>query len=102
MPATRSTTKRRREMQNSRQNAVRQDRGDYHKCDTCGGLFSRYHNAHKRHSRLCETRNQEMRDEEAFILAERYTPTPEPYIRAPSSMGTEFELEASDHGVPAS
>ena len=102
MPATRSTTKRRRETQNSRQNAVRQDRRDYHKCNTCGGLFSRYHNSYKRHTQFCEARDREMRDEEAFRLAERYTPTPEPYIRVPSSMGTEFELEAHDRGVPAS
>jgi len=102
MPATRSTTKRHRETQTSRQNAVRQDRGDYYKCDTCGGLFSRYHSSHKRHIRICEARKQEMIDEEAFTLAERYTPTPEPYIRAPSSTGTEFESEADDHGTPAS
>ena len=34
--------KRRRETQNSRRNAVQQDRSDYHKCETCGGLFSHY------------------------------------------------------------
>ena len=42
-----------------------------------------------------------MRDEEALILAERYTPTPEPYIRAPSGTDTEFEVEADDYGVPS-
>ena len=98
MPATRSTTKRRREMQNSRQNAVRQDRCDYHKCNTCGRLFSRYHNSHKRHIKLCLAQNQKLRDEEAQILAERCTPTPEPYISG--GVESEFELGAKDHGVP--
>src|SRR6266478_5680520 len=90
MPATRSTTKRRRETQNSRQNAVRQDRGDYYKCETCGGLFSRYHSSHKRHIQLCEARNQDLSDKEAQILAARYTPTPEPYTCVSSSTENEF------------
>ena len=108
MPVTRSTTKQRRETQNFRQNIARQDRGDYYECGSCGGLFSRYHNAHKRHIQLCETRSQRLRDEEAQILAERYTPTPEPYSCVSSSEGTGFEpgvgfsMEVTmDHGAPS-
>ena len=105
MPATRSTTKRQRKTQNFRQNVVRQDRGDYYQCNLCGGLFSRYHNAHKRHIQLCEVRNQRQRDEEAQMLTERYTPTPEPYTHVSSSedieFGGEFDMGvAMDHGVP--
>ena len=108
MPATRSSTKPRRETQTSRQNAMRQDRRDYHKCDTCGGLFSRYRNSHKRHIRVCEARSQDLRAEGARVLAERYTPTPEPYIRVSSSAEMEVELGvrfdsdmAGDHGALA-
>ena len=100
MPATRSATKRQRETQNSRWNAARQDRRDYHKCGTCGGLFSRYHNAHKRHTRLCKARNQAQRDEEVRALAERYSPTPKPYTRIFSSAEIEFKLGATDYSAP--
>lgn len=100
MPATRSTTKRQRITQTTRQNTLRQDRHDYYKCGTCGGLFSRYHGAHKRHIQLCETRNQDLRDEEAQTLAERYTPTPEPYTQISSSAEVEFWLGVNDHGAP--
>ena len=107
MPATRSTTKQRRKTQTSRRNAARQDRRDYHKCDTCGGLFSRYHSAHKRHIKLCGTRNQELRDKEAQLLEERDTPTPEPYTRISGSTEIEFGPGAEsdggvavDHGMP--
>ena len=97
MPATRSATKRQRETQNFRQSAVRQDRGDYYQCDLCGNLFSHYHNAHKRHVRLCEARSKRVRDEEAQRLAERYTPTPEPYTHVSSSEVTEFGLGVEFH-----
>jgi hypothetical protein len=73
MPATRSSTagKPRCETQKSRQNAMYQDRHDYYKCNTCGGLFSHYHNSHKRHIQLCEARSQRLRAEEAqaFFLS---------------------------------
>jgi hypothetical protein len=85
-----------------------QDRHDYYKCNTCGGLFSRYHNSHKRHIQLCEARSQRLRAEEAQVFAERQTPTPEPYVRGSSSVEVEFELGAefdtvvtTDHGAPA-
>jgi hypothetical protein len=107
MPATRSTTKRQRETQNFRQSIARQNFGDYHKCKSCGGLFSLYHNAHKRHVQLCEARSKRLGDEEAQRLAERYTPTPEPYTHVSSAedteigLGVEFPMEVvMDHGVP--
>ena len=65
-----------------RQDAARQDRGDYYKCDTCGGLFSRYHNAYKQHVQLCKARNRKLRDEEARVFVERYTLTPKPFLHA--------------------
>ena len=93
MPATRSTTKPQRKTQSFRQASAHQDRDDYHQCSLCGDLFSHYHNAYKRHFRLCEARSQRLRDEEAQTLIERYTPTPEPYTPAPSE-DTQFELGA--------
>lgn len=52
-------------------------------------------------------RSQELGAEEARVLAERYTPTPEPYIRVSSNAEVEFELgaefdigKAADHGAP--
>ena len=48
-----------------------------------------------------------MRDEEAQILEERYTPTPEPYTQISSSTEIEFRPGAEsdggavvDHGMP--
>jgi len=99
MPATRSTA-RRRETQKSRQNVIRQDRGDYYKCNICGGLFSRYHNSYKRHVQLCKAQDQDLGDEEAQAFLERSTPTPQPYTFISSSEGVESELGAgSDVGM---
>lgn len=103
MPATRSTAKQQRKTQNIRQNIARRDQGNYFQCPSCHGLFSRYHNAHKRHIRLCKARDQALKDEEARILEERDTPTPEPYTRVSSSEDLGFGLEADfdemDYGV---
>lgn len=107
MPATRSTTRQQRKTQNFRQNIARQDRGDYYKCNSCGNLFSRYHNAHKRHVCVCEAQGQRLRVEEAQMWKERHTPTPEPYTHVSDSEDIEFGLGAGfamevamDHGVP--
>jgi hypothetical protein len=104
MPATRSTAKHQRKTQNIRQNIARQDLGNYYRCSLCHGLFSRYHNAHQRHIELCEARTQALKDEEARILEERYTPTPEPYTRLSSSedfgFGLEADLDEMNYGVP--
>lgn len=109
MPATRSTSKRQRETQNSRQTAIRQDRGDYFKCDRCGHLYTRYHNAYKRHIPVCEARSRRQREEAVRTLVERDTPTPEPYSPASGSreVGSEVQSEfgtemAVNHGAPTS
>ena len=106
MPATRSATERRRKTQTFRKTTLCQDRIDYYKCGSCNRLLSCYHNAYKRHVPFCEARSQAVRDEEAHLLMERYTPTPEPYTQASSSedseckLGDGSDMAVTDPGVP--
>lgn len=106
MLATRSTSEQRQKTQTFQQTTLRQDQIDYHKCDLCNRLFSRYHNAYKQHVPFCEAQSQAVRDEEAHVLVERYTPTPEPYTQVSSSEDIECELgdgsdiATTDPGVP--
>ena len=94
MPATRSTTKHRRQTQNSRQDAVQRGQRDLSRCERCGGIFSLYRGSAKRHENVCKRRDEQWRLKEAQIQASRWTPTPQPYTPIASSPEIEFGLEA--------
>jgi len=94
MPVTRSTTKHRRETQNSRRDAIRQGRRGFSRCERCGGLFSLYRGSETRHENACRQREEQRKLREAQIQAERQTPTPQPYTPMASSPEIESEMEA--------